>query len=140
MERHWSFAVTDRFRMYLAVWVLLATGVLLSIGLNDPGQFQRIGNFILVLAVWMSMRSTLREGIQRHSSALGDSPTLPRRPGEKGFRVNATYFNRLAFRIGDATLQAHGLIVALIGSIVASYGDLILLGLMPGAFTLAPAG
>ena len=72
----------------------------------------------------MSMRYTLREGINKHKDAAKSRPTLPG-PG-KAVQLNWAYFNEIAFSIGDAQLQVHGFVLVVVGSIVGSYGDLIL--------------
>jgi hypothetical protein len=134
MARHWSFEVTDTFRLYLVCGVLIASSVLLSVARADPSHVQRIGNFILLLAVWATMRSTLREGLAKHRSLSDDQPTLPREPGARGVELNVNFLNKLAFRRGDAVLQVHGLVFALIGSVLASYGDLMLRVCLPELF------
>jgi hypothetical protein len=84
-------------------------------------QFNRVGNLIIGTGVWMSMRYTLREGISRFKDGAADSPTVP---GTN--QVNAAFFNRIVFAIGDAELQVHGFVLVIAGSVVGSYGDVIL--------------
>jgi hypothetical protein len=76
----------------------------------------------------MSMRSTLREGINRHKNLADSSPVVD------GSQLNSGFFNRLTFEIGDAVLQVHGFVLVLVGSIVGSFGDLILRELAPRLF------
>lgn len=77
----------------------------------------------------MSMRNTLREGINRTKNLADQSPF---EPGTNA--VNPTFFNRITFSIGDAQLQVHGFVLVVTGSIVGSFGDLVLRSVLPGAF------
>ena len=72
----------------------------------------------------MSMRSALREGKNKHKDLSKSYPTLP----ESGrlSELNPSYFNKIAFSIGDAKLQLCGFIIVIYGSAVGSFGDLIL--------------
>jgi hypothetical protein len=123
-KRHWSFIVTDKKYLYPIVISLISLGFILALFLNDPTQFSRIGNFIIGIGVWISMRYTLREGINRSKNLLDNSPTIP----SKGYfqQVNPEFFNKIAYQIGDAHLQIHGFILVILGSIIGSYGDLII--------------
>jgi len=78
----------------------------------------------------MSMRYTLREGINRHKSGLTDHPTI-------NGQLNAAYFNEITFSIGDAQLQVHGFVLVLTGSLVGSYGDIFLTWLFPAVFKIS---
>lgn len=122
-KRHWSFIVCDPKYLYSIVVILIVLGFMLTIILDDTTQLNRVGNLIIGTGVWMSMRSTLREGINRHKNALDDSPTLPKQGPLQ--QLNMNYFNKITFSIGDAILQVHGFIIILIGSVIGSYGDLI---------------
>jgi hypothetical protein len=75
------------------------------------------------------MRYTLREGINRYKDEADSSPVLP---GTN--QLNAAFFNKVAFAIGDAQLQVHGFVLVVIGSIVGSYGDVILRHILPHRF------
>jgi hypothetical protein len=75
----------------------------------------------------MSLRYTLREGINRHKKS--DSPVIP---GTN--HLNADHFNNIAFSIGDAHLQLYGFALVIIGSTVGSFGDLALKALFPTCF------
>ena len=125
-KRHWSFIVTDYRYIYPAIFILSVIGVVGSVVFNDPTIFSRMGNFIIGFGVWMSMRFTLREGLNRNKNALDASPTLPG-PGP-AFQVNSNYFNNIAFSIGDAVLQLRGFKVVVYGSVVGSWGDRLLEG------------
>lgn len=81
------------------------------------------------VGVWMSMRYTLREGINRVKNGAKNSPVIP---GTN--QLNIAYLNEIAFSIGDAQLQVHGFILVLFGSLVSSYGDMILVCLFGGLF------
>lgn len=129
MKRHWSFVVCDKKYLYPVVGVLLVAGVALAFLMKDPVQLNRVGNFIIGIGVWMTMRYTLREGINRHKDFADHSPTMP---GTN--QINAAFFNQITFSIGDAHLQLHGFALVVVGSIVGSYGDVILKALVPGAF------
>lgn len=124
MKRHWSFIVTDPKYLYSIIILLLIVGFMLAIYCNDPSQFSRVGGFIIGIGVWMSFRYTLREGINKYKNASDSQPMC----GDKknGYTFNSTYFNNIAYSIGDAKLQLHGFIIVIIGSIISSYGDLIL--------------
>jgi hypothetical protein len=49
-------------------------------------------------------------------------------------QVNSTFFNRIAYSIGDAQLQLHGFALVVVGSVVGSFGDLILKFVAPRCF------
>ena len=129
MKRHWSFIVCDKKYLYPVVFLLLTAGVVAAIVLKDPVQLNRVGNFIMGIGVWMSMRYTLREGINRHKDLADSSPTVP---GTK--QLNTKFFNQITFSIGDAQLQVHGFALVILGSIVGSYGDIILKYVLRGYF------
>lgn len=129
MKRHWSFAATDRRYLYSLALVLLLLGLVAAFKLRDPSHFARAGNFIIGTGVWMSMRYTLREGINRHKDLANSSPTFP---GTN--QVNPNFFNQITFSIGDAQLQVHGFVLVIIGSLVGSFGDLILKIGFPSCF------
>ena len=123
-KRHWSFVVTDKKYLYPFVALLSVIGVVAGIESGDPTYFSRVGNFIIGIGVWMSMRYTLREGINKHKEALKSCPTLP--GNGPAYQLNEKYFNEIAFSIGDAKLQIHGFFIVIYGSVVGSFGDLIL--------------
>jgi len=129
VARHWSFVVCDKRYLYPFAGTLLAAGLLAALVWNDPVQFNRVGNLIIGTGVWMSMRYTLREGIKRYKDAAADSPTVP---GTN--QLNAEFFNRIGFAIGDAHLQIHGFVLVIVGSVVGSYGDVILRHVFPARF------
>ncbi|MCI5060801.1 MAG: hypothetical protein MRY79_06995 [Alphaproteobacteria bacterium] len=104
-------------------------GIAAAIMLKDPNQINRIGNFIVGIGVWMSMRFTLREGINRHKNATDNSPVVP-----ETRQLNSNYFNKVTFSIGDAYLQLHGFFLVIVGSLLGSYGDLIIWLLLPNCF------
>jgi hypothetical protein len=121
MKRHWSFIVCDKKYLYPFSAIILIIGIILSITLNDYQQFNRVGNFIVGIGVWMSMRYTLREGINRTKNCHDLSPVIP-----GTLQLNNDFFNKIAFSIEDAHLQLHGFFLVIIGSIVGSYGDILL--------------
>lgn len=129
MKRHWSFAVTDKRYLYLFAFALLMVGLVAAFKFKNPAHFTRAGNFIIGTGVWMSMRYTLREGINRHKDLANSLPTFP---GTN--QVNPSFFNQVAFTIGDAQLQVHGFLLVIIGSLVGSLGDLILKFGFPACF------
>lgn len=129
MKRHWSFIICDKWVLYPVAILLLAAGGIAAFVTKDPSQFTRVGNFIIGTGVWMSMRATLREGINRHKDFSNSSPTVP---GTN--RLNPAHFNQITFSIGDAFLQVHGFVLVLVGSFVGSYGDIVLKSLFPGSF------
>lgn len=129
MNRHWSFIVTDRRYLYPIAMLFLAAGLVAAFLSKDANHFARSGNFIIGTGVWMSMRYTLREGINRHKDLSNSSPTVP---GTN--QINPQFFNQITFAIGDAQLQLHGFILVMLGSIVGSFGDLILKFSFPGCF------
>lgn len=129
MKRHWSFVVCDKKYLYPVVGVLLVVGVTLAFLMKDPVQLNRVGNFIIGIGVWMTMRYTLREGINRHKDFADRSPTIP-----STNQINTAFFNQITFSIGVAHLQLHGFALVVVGSIVGSYGDVILKALVPEAF------
>jgi len=111
------------------VGLLLVAGFIGAFRYHDPTLFARVGNFVIGIGVWMSMRSTLRDGIERTKSAADSSPVLP---GTN--QLNSNYFNNISFALGDAFLQLHGFVLVLAGSAIGSYGDLALAWLFPTAF------
>ncbi len=134
VKRHWSFVVCDRKYLYPVVALLLATGMTAAFMWHDPMQFNKVGNFIIGTGVWMSMRYTLREGLERYKNLSDSLPTVPIADHPGVSQVNAAFFNRAAFAIGDAQLQVHGFVLVMLGSVVGSYGDALLRYLLPGRF------
>ena len=134
VKRHWSFVVCDKKYLYPLVAVLLAAGLAAAFVSHDPVQLNRVGNFIIGTGVWMSMRYTLREGLERYKNVSDSSPTLPVVDHPGVVQPNAAFFNRATFVIGDAQLQLHGFGLVMLGSVVGSYGDAILRYLLPGRF------
>jgi len=128
-KRHWSFVVCDKKYLYPAAAFVLLLGLFVSFYFRDPTQLSRVGTFIIGIGVWMSLRYTLREGINRTKNRTDSSPVLP---GTN--RLNMKFFNQIAFSIGDAQLQIHGFVLVVIGSLLASYGDIALIQLFPGSF------
>jgi len=129
MKRHWSFVVCDKRVLYPMALLLLAAGVAAALALKDPSQITRVGNFIIGTGVWMSMRFTLREGINRQKDHADSSPTVP---GTN--QLNSNFFNKITFSIGDAQLQVHGFFLVIAGSTIGSYGDVIIKFLLPRYF------
>ena len=122
MVRHWSFIICDKKYLYPLATVFLTIGIILAIDLDDYQQFNRVGNFIVAIGVWISMRYTFREGIKKTKNVNDSSPIVPRTGGQ----LNAAYFNNAIFSQGDAELQLHGFFLVIIGSVIGSYGDFIL--------------
>jgi len=129
-KRHWSFVVTDKKYLYPFAAAVLVTGLIVALIRKEPIQFNRVGNFLIGIGVWISMRYTLREGINKHKNAMKSRPVLP--GSGKAVQLNADYFNEITFSIGDAQLQIHGFVLVIVGSIVGSYGDLILASILTG--------
>ncbi len=96
-------------------------GAAASVWYGEPTYFSRVGNFVIGVGVWMSMRYALREGINKHKDLVKSSPTIPRTNA-----LNSDFFNEIAFSIGDARLQLHGFFVVIYGSLVSSFGDLVI--------------
>lgn len=137
MERHWSFIVTDPFYLVPLAIAFLLLGLYIALSKRDATYFPRFGNFIVAIGVWMSMRFVFREGIIKFKNALDASPTLPGSFGDKAFGLNPNYFNNISFSIGDAWLSIYGFILVIIGSIIGSFGDIILKRLLPSTFERA---
>jgi hypothetical protein len=127
MKRHWSFLFCDWKILYPFALLVLAAGVALALVRKDPLWVNRMGNVIIGIGVWMSMRYTLRQGKNRYRDSARSSPTVP---GTNA--LNSDFFNDAAFSIGDAHLQLYGLGLVVVGSAVGSFGDLILKLVMPG--------
>lgn len=125
MQRHWSFVVTAPKYLYPIIFFILLLGFVVAILSKDYGQFNRVGNLIIGVGIWMSLRFTLREGINRTKNCLDSQPVI-KVPNSRMSTLNAEYFNKIAYSIGDAKLQIHGFIIVIVGSIIGSYGDLIL--------------
>lgn len=128
-RRHWSFVVCDRKYLYPLALALVFAGIVAAFHFKDPTQINRVGSFMIGVGVWMSMRYTLREGINRHKNSSKNSPNIP---GTN--QLNIEYLNEIAFAIGDAQLQVHGFILVIFGSLVSSYGDVILTSLFSRSF------
>lgn len=120
-KRHWSFIVTDTRYLFPLVSLLLLFGLYDAVVHSEPERFNRVGNFVIAIGVWMSMRSTLREGIKKEKNLSDQSPVVP---GTRA--LNANYFNNITFSIGDANLQIQGFCLVILGSVIGSYGDYIL--------------
>ena len=105
------------------------SGVVAALVLKDPVHLNRVGNFIIAIGVWMSIRNTLREGINKQKDLAHSSPTVP---GTN--QLNDRFFNQIAFSIGDGQLQVHGFVLVILGSMVGSYGDIIIKRILPGWF------
>jgi hypothetical protein len=114
--------------------LILLLGLYIAFAKRDSTLFPRFGNFIVAIGVWMSMRYVFREGINRYKNALDASPTLPGNPGDKAFLLNSDYFNNITFSIGDAKLSIYGFVLVVFGSIIGSFGDLILKYFFPNIF------
>lgn len=128
-RRHWSFVVTDKRYIYPLAAMFLLLGLAASFLTRDASHFPRVGNFIIGAGVWISMRYTLREGLKRSKDLSEESPFIPGTTA-----INATFFNNIAFSIGDAQLQVHGFLLVLVGSTIGSFGDLLLKWLFPHVF------
>lgn len=120
MRRHWSFVVCDPKYLYPAAGALLLVGAVWAVAVGNLAHFNRVGNFIIGIGVWMSLRYTLREGIERYKDGRGSQATIP---GTNA--VDSEFFNQIAYSIGDARLQLHGFALVVLGSIVGSFGDLM---------------
>lgn len=118
--KSWAFVLTDPKCVYPAVLLVLGIGLLLALHLRDASQFNRVGSFIIIAGVWMSMRYTLRVGL--HRSLLSEP------------RLAVQIFNEIRNSRTDAWLGVHGLILMVIGSMVGSYGDFVLKSLFPCTF------
>ena len=93
----------------------------MAVTFHDATLLNRFGNFIIGTGVWMTMRYTLREGLNKHKTLTDSLPTVPGTG-----QLNDTYFNNVTFALGDARRQVHGFIVVILGSVVGSFGDLML--------------
>ena len=129
MRRHWSYIVCAPRYLYPLAGVTLTFGVLFAIARSDAAMLNRFGNVIIGTGVWMSMRYTLREGINRLKNAPDNSPVIP---GTR--QLNVAYLNKITLSIGDAQLQIHGFILVVVGSVVGSFGDLALRFVAPSCF------
>ena len=129
MTRRWAFVVTSPKYLYPLIIFIFLAGIVVSFLTKDPTHLNRVGNFIIGTGVWMSMRYTLREGINRHKTGLAESQTI------RGTnQLNPHYFNEIGFSIGDSILQIHGFCLVIFGSLSGSYGDLILRALFSNVF------
>src|SRR5438045_223430 len=102
LMRHWSYIVCDKKYSYPFVLFVLALGLILSIIFKDYSQLNRVGTIVVAIGVWMSMRSTLREGINKNKDYSDTQPIIDG-------KMNITHFNK----IGDAQLQVHGFILVI---------------------------
>jgi hypothetical protein len=127
MRRPWAFVVTDWRYLYLLAALVLAGGLYAAYHTRDAMHFARAGNFVVCIGVWMTMRYTLREGINKHKDASLSQPTI------QGY-FNWRYFNEVTLSIGEAWLQIYGFALVVVGSAAWAYGDWILKHLTPAAF------
>ncbi len=121
-KKHWSFIATDIRILLPIVSIIILLGICDAFFHSEPSRLNRVGNFIIGIGVWMSMRGTLREGISRYHNLQDESPVLR---GTK--QVNLNYFSISNFRRGDAVLQVWGFGIVVVGSILGSYGDFLYL-------------
>ena len=128
MERHWSFVACDPKYLFPLSLLILAVALYFAISRRDATLLPRFGNFVVAIGVWMSMRYVFREGIGRSRNALAGSPVLP------DGQLNVDFLNNITLSIGDAKLSIYGLLLVVIGSIIGSFGDLILKHLLPRVF------
>lgn len=128
-RRHWSFVVCDKKYFYPLILVLMSLGLWSAFYFRDATQVSRVGNLIIGVGVWVSMRSTLREAFKIGTDLADLSPTIP---GTN--QMNSTFFNNIVFSAGDKRLQIHGFILVVFGSLLGSYGDLALKLLFPKNF------
>jgi hypothetical protein len=77
----------------------------------------------------MSMRHTLREGLNPVKNHADNFPLLPGTT-----QINMAYINKAILVIWDAQLQVHGFVLVFIGSLVGSFGDLALKIVFAGHF------
>jgi hypothetical protein len=129
MKRHWSFIVCDPRYLYPLAGLVLAAGVIFAFVCRDATMLNRFGSLIIGTGVWMSMRYTLREGINRVKNYSDNFPVIP---GTN--QLNIAYINKGVLAIGDAQLQVHGFVLVLVGSIVGSFGDLAMRAFFPVYF------
>lgn len=120
MKRHWSFIFCGKKFGGFLIAFLLIVGIFLSFYFKEATILNRFGNFIMAIGVWISMRDTFREGLNKYKDLNDEKPVFP-----NGL-VNGIYFNNLTFRLGDARLRVWGLIFVFTGSIIGSFGDLII--------------
>lgn len=126
MKRHWSFIVCDKRILLSLTLIFLLSGLIYAFYFDDPSIFNRFGNFIIAIGVWMSMRYVFRDGLNRNEDARDSSPIYPDPKRTKLVQLNTTYFNNITFSIGDAKLSVLGFILVVIGSIIGSFGDTII--------------
>ena len=120
-KRHWSFVVTDKKYLYPFVFLITLLGVIAALYFGEPTYFSRTGSFVIGIGVWMSMRYTLREGINKHKDMKKLSPHVP-----VTNQLNIDFLNEITFSLGDAKLQLHGFFIVIYGSFIGSFGDLVL--------------
>jgi hypothetical protein len=125
MKRHWSFRVCDPKYLNPIIAMILVLGIFAAVILDDASQVSRAGNFIIGTGVWMGMRQTFREGINRYKNAQDELPTIP--GTGRWQQINVNYVNNITFSLGDAHLQIYGFIIVIIGSVIGSYGDIVFL-------------
>lgn len=98
-KRHWSFVVCDKRYLYTLATTLIFMGLFAAFRFGDATQLNRVGNFIVGIGVLMSVRYTLREGIEKRKNLADSHPAYP---GTN--QVNARFFNQITFSLGDAWL------------------------------------
>lgn len=114
MKKHWSFIVCSPRILLPIVIFLTLIGVLMAYNFNDFGFFNRFGNFIVGIGVWMSLRYTLREGIRSEKNLMDSVPFIEIH--EKVSVPNSNFFNEIAFSIVDAKLQIYGFVIVVYGN------------------------
>lgn len=118
-RRPWPFIATDPRYIYPLALFILVAGCVAAYYFNDPSFVSRSGNFIIGAGVWMSLRYTLREGVNRVKSR----PLVPRSSGPMK-EIDSHLINQSILAIGDADLQVRGFVLVMLGSLVGSFGDL----------------
>jgi hypothetical protein len=102
---------------------IIALSTYLSISLCTWAWLVRSGGVIILLGVMLGFRRLFRIGAREHS---GDDQPLVREN-----RFNAAGMWQRAERLTDSFAQALGLGLIVLGTVLASYGDIFLSWLWP---------
>jgi hypothetical protein len=128
--RHWSFIVTDPIVALTFLSVVFSLALYGSFNRQDWQLIGRGGNLMILAGVLMSLRRVLRLRDEANNEKM-QPWTLPVESNTRARQLNFGRINQEVFAIGDTRIQLTGFIVIVVGTLVASYGDLLLDWLLP---------
>lgn len=117
-NRHWSFVITDH-RVYLPFLVgTLLFSFWLSVFFSSWTWISRYGSLLVIVGAVIGLRRHFRLGSKNAEEAV--PPFVINR------QLNPAAFNESMFRKRDLELQSRGLKLAVLGTFIWGYGDIVL--------------